>query len=59
MDKHPEYLGDGVYAYFDGYHIILQLTAQEPADRIALEPAVFDRLLRYKEWIVETYSGDK
>lgn len=43
----PEYLGDGVYAYTDGYHIILELTAQDPQERIALEPAVFKNPLEY------------
>lgn len=46
-DMIPEYLGDGVYAYTDGYHIILELTAQDPQERIALEPAVFKNLLEY------------
>lgn len=41
-----EYLGDGVYASFDGYHIVLDLRAQG-SDRIALEPAVFRRLVQF------------
>ena len=47
-DDFPEYIGDGVYAYFDGYHIILQLTAQDPVHRIALEPAVWKQLVKYQ-----------
>lgn len=39
----PTYLGDGVYASFDGYHIVLDLRAQGP-DRIALDPSVFRAL---------------
>lgn len=46
-----EYLGDGVYASFDGYHIFLDLRAQGP-DRIALEPPVLDKLLEYRERMV-------
>ncbi len=42
------YLGDGVYASCDGYHIILDLRAQG-SDRIALEPEVMDRLLKYRD----------
>lgn len=38
------YLGDGVYASFDGYHIILDLRAQDSTTRIALEPPVMDAL---------------
>lgn len=42
-----EYLGDGVYASFDGYHVWLDTRAQHPVNRIALEPAVLDALERY------------
>ncbi len=42
------YIGDGVYASFDGYHIILDLRAQDSTTRIALEPDVFDALLQYR-----------
>lgn len=52
-DKNSEYLGDGVYAYCDGYHIILELTAQNPRERIALEPEVFNRLVNYEKRIKE------
>lgn len=38
------YLGDGVYASFDGYHIWLDTRAQIPNNRIALEPEVLARL---------------
>lgn len=43
-----DYLGDGVYASFDGYHIILDLRAQG-SDRIALEPPVMDALIRFRQ----------
>jgi len=42
-----EYLGDGVYASFDGYHIILDLRAQDNTTRIALEPSVLANLYTY------------
>lgn len=45
------YLGDGVYASFDGYHIMLDTRAQSPVNRIALEPAVFDMLNQYRRYI--------
>lgn len=41
-----EYLGDGVYAEFDGYQV--WLSTQE-GHHIALEPSVFDRLCEYVE----------
>ena len=45
-----EYLGDGVYASFDGYHINLDLRAQDPSRfTIALEPAVFDALVKFSD----------
>ncbi len=49
MTNYPTtYLGDGVYAMCDGYHIILELSAQEPKHRIALEPAVMAALQKYE-----------
>jgi len=43
-----EYLGDGVYGSFDGYHIILDLRGQDDTTRIALEPEVLTALDRYR-----------
>ena len=48
-DYEERYIGDGVYATCDGYHIILDLRAQDKTTRIALEPAVFDALISYRE----------
>ena len=45
--ENESYLGDGVYASFDGYQIWLDTRAQEPVNRIALEPAVYQRLIQY------------
>lgn len=45
MDKFERYLGDGVYAHFDGYQI--WLTTHE-GHRIALEPSVMDALQAYE-----------
>ena len=43
------YIGDGVHASFDGYQIWLR-TEREGGDHyIALEPAVFERLLAYRD----------
>lgn len=49
FDTHDDYLGDGVYASFDGYHIVLDLRGQDSFTRIALEPPVFDALVAYRE----------
>lgn len=45
------YLGDGVYASFDGYHIILDLRAQDDTTRIALEPQVLESLRLYEVYV--------
>lgn len=52
---YPEdYLGDGVYASFDGYHIWLDLGAQDSTTRIALDPYVLAALNRYAKRILES-----
>jgi hypothetical protein len=45
--KNSDYLGDGVYASFDGYHIWLWTRRDFDWHRIALEDSVFSALLRY------------
>lgn len=45
------YLGDGVYASFDGYHIWLDTRAQGTC-KIALEPYVIAQFEQYKRDIV-------
>lgn len=52
-----EYLGDGVYASFDGYYIILDLRGQDNTTRIAIEPYVFNRLVQYKEKIQQAFNS--
>lgn len=43
----PTYLGDGVYASFDGYHIWLHLGRHDNPRLIAIEPQVYDALKHY------------
>ena len=45
------YLGDGLYASFDGYYITLRAPREFRDHFVALEPQVFDELLAYKEGI--------
>jgi hypothetical protein len=47
------YLGDGVYASFDGYHIWLAVNHHENKV-VALEPAVFAALLNYERNLKES-----
>jgi len=45
-----DYIGDGVYVSFDGYHI--WLAANHPSNKtVALEPPVFERLIEYAQRI--------
>jgi hypothetical protein len=46
----PRYLGDGVYAKFDGYHVWLLTGSHEEREadnKIALEPSVFRALVKF------------
>jgi hypothetical protein len=45
------YLGDAVYASFDGYHIWLHLNRHDGPGLIALEPAVYESLKHYAKRI--------
>lgn len=49
------YLGDGVYASFDGYYMILDLRAQDES-RIAIEPQVWDALRQFASDINQFYN---
>ena len=55
------YLGDGVYASYDGYHVWLDLRTQD-GTRIALEPEVLKMLDLYRRTIqqaIERAQEDK
>lgn len=44
----PTYLGDGLYADFDGYQIKLMANSYEfPTDTVYLDPNVTEALLKY------------
>lgn len=45
------YLGDGVYASFDGYQIWLDTRMQSPIHKIALEPSTMDALDTFRKSI--------
>lgn len=51
----PVYLGDGVYASFDGYQIWLA-TNKPKNDVIAIEPGVFNSLCDFVEIIKAKYN---
>ena len=48
MTSRKHYLGDGVYADFDGYALVLTAENGESVQHeIVLEPSVMEALLRY------------
>jgi hypothetical protein len=49
-----KYLGDGVYASFDGYQIWLRTPRHGGVHEIALEPEVFEALLQYQQDLTRT-----
>lgn len=54
------YLGDSVYATYDGYHVILTTEngyPDDPRNRIALEPAVLESLNEYVQAINKPVEG--
>lgn len=45
----PVYLGDGVYASTDGYHVLLHVQDHRSEPVVALDPYVLDALAKYVE----------
>lgn len=46
----PIYLGDGLYAEFDGYHIVLKANSHtEPTDIVYIDPHVWASLKKFVE----------
>lgn len=45
---YKDYLGDGLYVSFDGWHIVLRVPREDGDHIVALDPDVFNALLRYK-----------
>lgn len=43
------YLGDGVYAYYNGYAVVLDLRAQDSTTEIFLEAETWENLKRFVE----------
>lgn len=48
VSPHKQYLGDGVYADFDGYALVLTTeNGYETTNVVVLEPQVYESLLAY------------
>lgn len=50
-----DYLGDGVYAEYDGYHIALTVDRSGQTETVYLEPQVFAALVRFEKRVAEFY----
>jgi hypothetical protein len=50
------YLGDGLYATFDGWQIILRAPRERGDHWVALEPATYTSLMRFAEHINGKYA---
>lgn len=57
VEFRKEYLGDGVYASFDGYQVWLHVGHHEAPPVVALEPAVIASLNRYYASILEDVTA--
>lgn len=53
----PRYLGDGVYASFDGYQIWLHVGSHDTPPVVALEPRVLVSLNTYASDIKTHYAA--
>ena len=47
MNSDETYLGDGLYARFDGFQIVLRAPRPEGDHYVALEPEVYEELRRF------------
>ena len=53
MSNHHEYLGDGVYASFDGYNVCLSLGSHDNDPVIYLDPVTLKALIYYARKVPE------
>jgi hypothetical protein len=54
MTTNEEYLGDGLYASFDGFMITLRAPREHGDHWVGLEPNVFAALVEYQKRITTT-----
>jgi len=61
MSDYPkEYLGDGVYASFDGYGIWIKTSnGAEATNEIYLEPNVYNALTKYRHTITRITDAER
>lgn len=56
--KFHEYIGDGVYASTDGYHVMLHLGHHEAEPLVGLEPEVLAALNTYAKSLPERFKRE-
>ncbi|MCO4170235.1 hypothetical protein K8D10_00265 [Aeromonas veronii] len=54
--QHPAYLGDGVYASFDGYQIWLRTEAMDGVNEIAIDDQTWAALVAYRDRLTATHN---
>ena len=59
MSENPIYIGDGVYAYFDGFGIELRLERHDAQCTVYLEPNVMQALSDFFNRAPGTQEVDK
>lgn len=47
VPQEERYIGDGLYASFDGWHVVLRAPREGGDHFVALEPPVFKQLCEY------------
>ena len=55
IDENEAYLGDGLYADFDGWQICLWTMRDNGKHEVYLEPAVFRALIKFANYINGKY----
>lgn len=59
VSRELEYIGDGVYARFDGYQVwIWTSNGISDGQPIALEPEVLEALFKYNKEVRATYTTE-
>lgn len=57
--ERERYLGDGLYASFDGYQFILRAPRSDGDHWVALEPYVLAAFDKYREHVIKELRNDK
>jgi hypothetical protein len=53
MMENETYLGDGLYASFDGFQIILRAPREHGDHYVALEPTVYAALCKFVDSLIQ------